>query len=46
MNSLEFLPTSDGLVAVTESPDGEIHTFDMTWEQFERLRLALGRDGQ
>lgn len=42
MNELELLETDEGFVAMVTSPDGDIHTYDMTWEEFERLRSALG----
>lgn len=43
-NTLELIPTDEGFVAVVTHPDGEMHTFLMTMEQFDRLKRELDED--
>ncbi len=38
MNTCEFIPTDEGFVVVVTHPDGEMHTFQMTLEEFARLK--------
>lgn len=38
-NQCEFIPTDEGLVVVVTHPDGEMHTYLMTLEEFDRLKV-------
>lgn len=37
-NECEFVPTDEGFVVVSTHPDGEMHTYLMTLDQFARLK--------
>lgn len=41
---IELVPTEEALLVMVTDDEGTVHTHEMTWEQFERLRTALQRD--
>lgn len=40
-NTVEFIVTDEGVIAVVTTPEGDINTVDMTLEEFARLERAL-----
>jgi hypothetical protein len=41
MNFIEMVPCDDGVIVVLTTPEGEVSMQQMSWKEFERLRVAL-----
>lgn len=42
-NQVELIPTTEGFIAVVTTPTGEMHTYEMTQDEYDRLREAINR---
>lgn len=45
-NEVELVLTDAGVIAIVTSPDGELHTYEMTLNEFERLKRAIRETGE
>lgn len=45
-NEVELVLADAGVIAIVASPDDELHTYEMTLDEFERLKRAIRETGE